>query len=284
MRSIYRLLSCLLILFVLAGCQPVITPHTPSVTASPSVPPFTATRTLLPSVTPTGTQIPTAAATPTIEVFPIPSSTATTLPTPLYRGTQVLNENGVLLRFTTQQDWVILTIDDGLLKGAALDMLDQLKAAGVHATFFLAGKCARDNLGAEVMQRMAAEGHEIAYHSMQHPALEDLQTWTLADWKRDYADWQATLHGLLSDELYAKAVRPFARAPYGLFNTPFLKLCAEFGLLPVSWSCDPMCVDGTLPLPAGRILIYHVRFDQLESLSQLLSLGRQIIPLGEAIK
>ena len=78
--------------------------------------------------------------------------------------------------------------------------------------------------------------------------------------------------------------RPFARAPYGLFDEAFLQLCANHGLTPVGWSCDPLCVDGTLAMPAGRILIYHVRGDQVESLKMLLSLKRTVLPLGEALK
>lgn len=195
----------------------------------------------------------------------------------------MLDAYGVLVRFTTDQDWIVLTIDDGLVASAAINMLDQLKAAGVHATFFIAGKCARYNLGPEIMQRMASEGHEIAYHSMEHPALNVVQAWTITDWEQDYADWQAALRDSLGDDLYAKAVSPYARAPYGLFTDAFLQLCANHALQPVFWSCDPTCVDGTLPLRAGRIIIYHVRTEQEDSLKQLLSLGRPILSLGEAI-
>ncbi len=266
--------ACLVIL-ILAACQAAPTPTRPI----PATPTATATSTPRPPTS-------TATATPTFTLTPTPSltPTITPTPTPLYRGTPELDQRGVILRFTTEQDWVVLTIDDGLVKEAALNILDQLKAAGVKATFFLAGKCARDNLGQEVMQRMASEGHEIAYHSMQHPALDVLQTWSLADWEKDYADWQATLHDLLGDDLYARSVRPFARAPYGLFSKAFMRLCTEKGLTAVGWSCDPLCVDGTLPLTAGRILIYHVRSDQLDSLSKLLGLGRLILPLGEVLK
>lgn len=65
---------------------------------------------------------------------------------------------------------VVLTLDDGPLPGQTDRVLSALRAYNTPATFFLIGRNAAAN--PHLVQRMAAEGHTIAHHTMNHP-------WTL---------------------------------------------------------------------------------------------------------
>lgn len=61
---------------------------------------------------------------------------------------------------------VFLTFDDGPNTSTSIKVLDLLKTAGVHATFFLVGNevpCAP-----EVVKREISDGHGIALHSLTH--------------------------------------------------------------------------------------------------------------------
>lgn len=65
---------------------------------------------------------------------------------------------------------VVLTLDDGPLPGPTGRVLDALKLHGARATFFLIGRNAAAHPA--LVRRMAAEGHTLAHHTMNHP-------WTL---------------------------------------------------------------------------------------------------------
>ncbi|MGL4437999.1 MAG: polysaccharide deacetylase family protein [Bosea sp. (in: a-proteobacteria)] len=65
---------------------------------------------------------------------------------------------------------VVLTLDDGPLPGPTDRVLDALRLHDAKATFFLIGRNAVANPGH--VRRMAAEGHTVAHHTMNHP-------WTL---------------------------------------------------------------------------------------------------------
>ncbi|MEU6039311.1 polysaccharide deacetylase family protein [Actinomadura sp. NPDC047616] len=69
---------------------------------------------------------------------------------------------------------VALTFDDG--PGAYTGrLLDQLRAAHVHATFFLLGQNVAGHRG--LVRRMVEEGHEVGNHSWSHPDLTTLPSW-----------------------------------------------------------------------------------------------------------
>ena len=67
---------------------------------------------------------------------------------------------------------VALTFDDGPSAEWTPQILDVLKREGVQATFFIQGKYAAEY--PKLIERIAAEGHEIGNHSYTHPDLSQI--------------------------------------------------------------------------------------------------------------
>jgi peptidoglycan/xylan/chitin deacetylase (PgdA/CDA1 family) len=165
---------------------------------------------------------------------------------------------------------VALTVDDGWIKVAFDSMLDMLAEHNVRATFFLILRAA-NNLGPERMQRLAAEGHEIGYHSSNHDLLNELMLWGSSEWAQDYDVWLEGMRSLLGEEAFKQTIRPYARAPYGLFNAAFLRMTEEKGLLPVSWSVDTGDQVSKVRFRHGDIFMLHVSTIEARILDEALS-------------
>lgn len=121
--------------------------------------------------------------------------------------------------------YIALTFDDGPWPGTTRELLDGLEQRGAKATFFLIGKQI-DNR-AELVQRMADEGHQIGLHTWDHVKLTGLD--------RDGIDRQLDqcrrrLAELVGEEHFM--VRP----PYGYVDES-LKQWA--GAPIICWSVDP---------------------------------------------
>lgn len=67
---------------------------------------------------------------------------------------------------------IALTFDDGPSSKNTPRLLDGLKARGVHCTFFMVGTMSEYN--SQLVKRAWEEGHEIASHTYDHPALTTL--------------------------------------------------------------------------------------------------------------
>ena len=72
----------------------------------------------------------------------------------------------------SEERYVALTFDDGPRRETTERLLDGLRERGASATFFLVG----EQIGQQVdlVQRMAAEGHQVGNHSWTHVQLEGL--------------------------------------------------------------------------------------------------------------
>lgn len=111
---------------------------------------------------------------------------------------------------------VVLTLDDGPLPGQTDRVLNALRAYGAPATFFLIGRNAASYPG--LVQRMAAEGHTVAHHTMNHP-------WTLR--QRSFETGVAEIEGGIRAVQAAQGLTsstvatPFFRYP-GFADTPQL--------------------------------------------------------------
>ena len=81
-----------------------------------------------------------------------------------------------LRRLCSETRSLVLTYDDG--PGATLTprLLDLLQARGARATFFLAGYCADEH--PQIVDAIAAGGHEIACHTQEH-----LNAWLSWPWR-----------------------------------------------------------------------------------------------------
>jgi cellulose synthase/poly-beta-1,6-N-acetylglucosamine synthase-like glycosyltransferase/peptidoglycan/xylan/chitin deacetylase (PgdA/CDA1 family)/spore germination protein YaaH len=73
----------------------------------------------------------------------------------------------VITRHGSQKRKVALTFDDGPDPQYTPQILDALRQAGVHATFFIIG--ANGELYPELLRREVEEGHEIGNHTFSHP-------------------------------------------------------------------------------------------------------------------
>jgi len=74
---------------------------------------------------------------------------------------------------------IALTFDDGPHPEFTPRLLDALSAAGISATFFVVGdRAARHR---DILQRIAADGHEIGNHTWTHSEPRETSTAKLAD-------------------------------------------------------------------------------------------------------
>ncbi len=101
--------------------------------------------------------------------------------------------------------------------------LDVLKAEGVQATFFVIGRDAEIPEHREVLARAAAEGHELANHTMTHP--RGLASMPLADVRREVQAAHAAVSAV-----YGSPVTGF-RAPCYDVNGRVLSVLRDMGYL-----------------------------------------------------
>lgn len=125
--------------------------------------------------------------------------------------------------------YIALTFDDGPSEKLTPKLLDLLKAKGIKATFFVIGENAANH--PEIVARAAAEGHEIANHTWNHPRLTRL------------SDEQIQEEVNKTSEVIFKAIgkKPsLLRPPYGDVNSRVSHLVADQdGMKIILWSVDP---------------------------------------------
>lgn len=129
----------------------------------------------------------------------------------------------------TRQPSVYLTFDDGPHPFGTPEILDVLAEHRVPATFFVIGAYAADQ--PKLIQRMIAEGHEVANHTMTHPDLSRCGPCEVQ-------------HEMLEANRAIMMACPQAsvrhmRAPYGIWTEEVLTASASAGLAAVHWSVDP---------------------------------------------
>lgn len=134
----------------------------------------------------------------------------------------------------TEQKIVALTFDDGPYPPYTEQILDILKENNVPATFFIIGRNAQKH--PELVQRIAAEGHQIGNHTYDHVDL------LKAD--RGKVAYEVDTTTKILTELTGNA--PHAvRPPHGFRDAVVLDMMAERNLKVVEWSI--MSRDWTNP-------------------------------------
>ncbi|MFG1432981.1 polysaccharide deacetylase family protein [Xanthobacter sp. V2C-8] len=184
--------------------------------------------------------------------------------------------------------YIAITFDDGPNPETTPKLLKILEARGIKATFFVVGTRATEN--PELLQRMAAAGHEIGNHSWNHPQLPKV---SVAEADRQLADTSAAIRKAIGkDPIYL-------RPPYGAM-TPALRKHIEdtFGLTMVYWSADSLdwknrdaqaIYDKVMAQtrPGGIILMHDIHATTVAAvprvLDALLAKGYKFVTVSELI-
>ena len=185
---------------------------------------------------------------------------------------------------------IYLTFDAGYENGCTAKILDTLKKHEVKAAFFLVGDYIERN--ADLVRRMAAEGHTVGNHTMHHPDMAAIG---------ERAAFRAELEGV--EELYKETVGAelpkYYRPPRGIYSEENLRQAKELGDNTVFWSLayvdgtnddqpDPEAAVGKLNArihPGAVVLLHSTSETNAQILDRLLTewkeMGYSFITLDE---
>lgn len=121
---------------------------------------------------------------------------------------------------------VYLTFDAGYENGYTDEILDILKKQEVPAAFFLVGDYLERN--ADLVRRMAQEGHIVGNHTATHPDMSKLD---FDGFCRELEQVES-LYGEITGQTLPKVYRP----PQGVYSEENLKFAQELGYKTVFWS------------------------------------------------
>jgi peptidoglycan/xylan/chitin deacetylase (PgdA/CDA1 family) len=125
---------------------------------------------------------------------------------------------------------IALTFDDGPYPVVTPLLLQTLRDLRVPATFFLIGRDA--DQFPDLARAIAADGHEIADHTLTHPDLDRLGDAAVAGELREGA---AALERIVPDP----AERSMFRPPHGRYTAATLRAAQSAGYDTILWSDDP---------------------------------------------
>ncbi len=134
--------------------------------------------------------------------------------------------NGAFIGDTTKKV-LYLTFDAGYENGCTAQILDILQKHEVKAAVFLVGNDMEKN--ADLVRRMAAEGHIVGNHTMHHPDMSKIS---------DMASFRKELEELekLYFDITGEALPKYYRPPQGTYSQENLKMAQELGYKTVFWS------------------------------------------------
>lgn len=124
----------------------------------------------------------------------------------------------------TRERSVVLTFDDGPVRGSTDGVLASLAEAGATATFFMLMTCVRE--APEMVREIADAGHEVALHGPDHARLTAFTPAEVTERTRAAR--------LELEELLGAPVRWF-RPPYGTQTPRTWAAVRRAGLTPVLW-------------------------------------------------
>lgn len=125
-----------------------------------------------------------------------------------------------------QEKKVTVTFDAGFDNGWHTPILDTLKEKNVSAAFFLDGNFLKQN--EPLVRRMAAEGHTIGNHTLNHADMTKLTD--LATYQKQIDGWNEILEG------YGLTPSGYFRFPCGRFSERTLDYNQRLGLTSVFWT------------------------------------------------
>ncbi len=127
----------------------------------------------------------------------------------------------------TSQKVIYLTFDAGYECGSTAKILDVLKQHQAPAAFFLVGSYIEKN--ADLVRRMAEEGHIVGNHTMHHYDMSKLSD-------KDAFAKELTELEKLYKEVTGKDMEKYYRPPQGIYSEKNLKMAQELGYKTVFWS------------------------------------------------
>jgi peptidoglycan/xylan/chitin deacetylase (PgdA/CDA1 family) len=192
---------------------------------------------------------------------------------------------------------VALTFDAGSDAGHTSEILDSLARNGITAAFGITGRWAEENPA--LLQRIAAEGHELINHSYDHSSFTGLSTasppLTRAERWQQLDRTEAAVQ-----RLTGRTTLPYFRPPFGDWDS---SVNVDTGLrgyaYNVMWTVDswgwrgipaPEIVARCLELAVpGAIYIFHVGSASQDGpalqsvIDGLRAAGYDIVPLAEML-
>ena len=169
---------------------------------------------------------------------------------------------------------IALTFDDGPHPQNTAEILDVLAEYGIRATFFVIGENA--DLYPEMLQRTAAQGHEIGNHTQTHP----LRSLSREEMEQELSACEATIGEWID-------CRPLLfRPPGGILSESVTALAEDRCYRVILWSIDTRdwahppveqivktVLDG---VGAGDIILMH---DGIKNNSPTPEALRRLIPV-----
>lgn len=139
----------------------------------------------------------------------------------------VLVRKGTIFRINESSKVVALTFDDGPSLEWTPQILDELKKAGVKATFFMLGQHVEKY--PEIARRAAAEGHEIENHSYDHHVL---LSYKLNDMEKEIRTAEKVINNITGQ------VTKYFRPPKAWITAREKKKIEEMGYKTVLWTLN----------------------------------------------
>ena len=127
----------------------------------------------------------------------------------------------------TEEKVLYLTFDAGYENGCTAKILDVLREQQVSAAFFLVGNYIEKN--ADLVRRMAEEGHTVANHTMHHYDMSKLSE------KEAFSKELTDLENLYKQTTGLELPR-YYRPPQGIYSEENLAMAQELGYKTVFWS------------------------------------------------
>lgn len=127
----------------------------------------------------------------------------------------------------TQEKVLYLTFDAGYENGCTAKILDTLKKHDAKAAFFLVGSYISRN--ADLVRRMAAEGHIVGNHTMHHYDMSKISE------KQAFFKELQDVETLYADTV-GQSMPRFYRPPQGVYSEENLRHAQELGYKTVFWS------------------------------------------------
>lgn len=139
---------------------------------------------------------------------------------------QLLANYGAFYKAPATKKEIYLTFDNGYENGYTAQILDVLKKEKVPATFFVTGHYLES--AADLVKRMAKEGHIVGNHSWHHPDLTQVSDERLKE--------ELEKVRVKTKELTGQKEMNYLRPPRGIFSERTMKLSKDAGYTHVFWS------------------------------------------------